>query len=116
MEEPDRPAAPPRPTSGAVQNQRTAAPEINVGGSGLNRADLAWATARVTCPTLMIATDDRGEWSPKECAETTSEMKDARAAVITGSRALPSLERPAELAALVTDFWEERPAGRRIGP
>jgi len=82
----------------------------------LNRADLAWATARVTCPTLMIATDDRGEWSPKECAETTSEMKDARAAVITGSRALPSLERPAELAALVTDFWDERAAVESAPP
>jgi len=32
-------------------------------------------------------------------------MKDARSAVLTGSRALPSLECPTELAALVTDFW-----------
>jgi pimeloyl-ACP methyl ester carboxylesterase len=71
----------------------------------LNRTDLAWAAARVGCPTLMIATDDRGEWSPSECAETTATMKDARSAVLTGSRALPSLERPTELAALVTDFW-----------
>jgi pimeloyl-ACP methyl ester carboxylesterase len=72
----------------------------------LNRTDLAWAAARVSCPTLMIATDDRGEWSPSECAETAAAMKDARGAAITGSRALPSLECPAELAALVTDFWE----------
>jgi pimeloyl-ACP methyl ester carboxylesterase len=71
----------------------------------LNRTDLAWAAARVSCPTLMIATDDRGEWSPSECAETTAAMKDARSAVLTGSRALPSLECPTELAALVTDFW-----------
>jgi pimeloyl-ACP methyl ester carboxylesterase len=71
----------------------------------LNRADLTWAVARITCPTLMIATDDRGEWTPEECAETAAAMRDARSAVITGSRALPSLERPAEFAALVTDFW-----------
>jgi len=71
----------------------------------LNRTDLAWAAARVSCPTLMIATDDRGEWSPSECAETTAAMKDARSAVLTGSRALPSLECPTELAVLVTDFW-----------
>jgi pimeloyl-ACP methyl ester carboxylesterase len=45
----------------------------------LGRTDLTWAAARVTCPTLMIATDDRGEWSPTECAETTAEMEDARA-------------------------------------
>jgi pimeloyl-ACP methyl ester carboxylesterase len=71
----------------------------------LNRTDLAWAAARVSCPTLMIATDDRGEWSPSECAQTAAAMKDARAVVLTRSRALPSLECPAELAALVTDFW-----------
>jgi pimeloyl-ACP methyl ester carboxylesterase len=71
----------------------------------LTRTDLAWAAARVRCPTLMIATDDRGEWSPAQCAQTTAAMKDARSAVLTGSRALPSLECPTELAALVTDFW-----------
>jgi pimeloyl-ACP methyl ester carboxylesterase len=71
----------------------------------LNRTDLAWAAARVRCPALMIATEDRGEWSPAECAETTAAMKDARSAVLTRSRALPSVECPAELAALVTDFW-----------
>jgi len=71
----------------------------------LSRTDLAWAAARVTCPTLMIATDDRNEWSPSECAKTTATMKDARTAVLTGTYALPSLECPGELAALVTDFW-----------
>ena len=72
----------------------------------LTRADLAWAAARVRCPTLMIATDDRGEWSPSACAETAAAMEDGRSAVLTGSRALPSLECPTELAALVTDFWD----------
>jgi pimeloyl-ACP methyl ester carboxylesterase len=71
----------------------------------LSRTDLAWAAARVTCPTLMIATDDRSEWSPSECAKITATMKDARTAVLTGTCALPSLECPAELATLVTDFW-----------
>jgi pimeloyl-ACP methyl ester carboxylesterase len=71
----------------------------------LNRAELAWATASITCPTLMIATDDRGEWAPAECAETASSMSNAISVTITGSRSLPSLERPAELAAAVTNFW-----------
>jgi hypothetical protein len=53
----------------------------------------------------MIATDDRGEWTPEECAETAAAMRDTRSAVIAGSRALPSLERPAEFASVVTDFW-----------
>jgi pimeloyl-ACP methyl ester carboxylesterase len=76
----------------------------------LNRTDLAWAATRVRCPTLMIATDDRGEWSPSQCAETAAAMKDARSAVLPGSRAMPSLECPTELAALVTDFWAQHPA------
>jgi pimeloyl-ACP methyl ester carboxylesterase len=71
----------------------------------LNRTDLDWALPRITCPTLMIATDDRGEWSPAECAEAVAGMVDARAATIHGSRGLPSLERPARLAELVTGFW-----------
>ena len=84
-------------------NRRAIARTVSSGV--LTRTDLAWAAARVECPTLMIATDDRGEWSPSACAETTAAMKDARSAVLTGSRALPSLECPAELAALVADFW-----------
>ena len=82
----------------------------------LNRTDLAWAAARVRCPTLMIATDDRGEWSPTECAQATAAMKDARSAVLTGSRALPSLECPTELAALVTDFWGRHAAVESAPP
>jgi|SRR5450631_913160 pimeloyl-ACP methyl ester carboxylesterase len=82
----------------------------------LNRTDLAWAAARVRCPTLMIATDDRGEWSPSECAEATAAMKDARSAVLRGSRALPSLECPTELAALVTDFWGRHAAVKSTPP
>ena len=76
----------------------------------LTRTDLAWAAARVVCPTLMIATDDRGEWSPSQCAQAAAAMKDARSAALTGSRALPSLECPTELAALVTEFWAVHPA------
>jgi pimeloyl-ACP methyl ester carboxylesterase len=81
----------------------------------MSRANRA-AIARVSCPTLMIATDDRGEWSPAECAETTAAMKDARSAVLTGSRALPSLECPTELAALVTDFWAGHAAVKSTTP
>jgi pimeloyl-ACP methyl ester carboxylesterase len=82
----------------------------------LNRTDLSWAAARVTCPTLMIATDSWGEWSPAKCAEAAAAMKDARSAVLTGCSALPSLERPTELAALVTDFWAGHPVVESIPP
>jgi pimeloyl-ACP methyl ester carboxylesterase len=91
-----------RPNRGAIAR--------TVHGGVLNRKDLAWAAALIDCPTLMIATDDRGEWSPAECAEAVAAMKDARSAVLTGSRALPSFECPAELAGLVTDFWAAQEA------
>jgi len=71
----------------------------------LGRRDLAWAAALVECPTLMIATDDRGEWSHTECAKSAAAMRNARSAVLTGSRALPSVECPTQLAAAVMDFW-----------
>jgi len=76
----------------------------------LGRRDLSWATALVECPTLMIATDDRGEWSPEECAKSAAAMKDGRSAILTGSRALPSLECPTELTAVVTEFWAAQEA------
>jgi pimeloyl-ACP methyl ester carboxylesterase len=100
------------PMSGG--NRRPIARTVHSGV--LNRTDLTWAAARVRCPTLMVATDDRGEWSPSECAETTAAMKDARSAVLTRSRALPSLECPAELAALITDFWARHAAAESLPP
>jgi pimeloyl-ACP methyl ester carboxylesterase len=91
-----------RPNRGAIAR--------TVRSGVLSRTDLSWAAVRVQCPTLMIATDDRGEWSPSDCAQTAATMHDARSAVISASRALPSLERPSELAAHVTQFWTDHPA------
>ncbi len=75
----------------------------------LSRRDLASAATLVECPTLLFATDDRGEWTPQECAAATATMQDGHAAVLTRSRALPSLECPAELAHMVTEFWRTHP-------
>ncbi len=95
-------------------NRRAIARTVHSGV--LNRTDVTRAAARVRCPTLMIATDDRGEWNPSECAKTTAAMKDARSAVLTRSRALPPLECPAELAALVTHFWARYAAAESTPP
>jgi len=97
-----------RPARGAIAR--------TVHSGVLNRRDLGWAAARVRCPTLMIATDDRGEWGPAECAEAAAAMEHGRAAVLSGSRALPSLECPAELASLVTAFWAEQHGGEESTP
>jgi pimeloyl-ACP methyl ester carboxylesterase len=74
----------------------------------LLRGDLRPLCGRVRCPTLMVATDDRGEWSPEECAEAVALTPNARGATISGSRSLPALERPAELTALIREFWRTR--------
>jgi hypothetical protein len=52
----------------------------------------------------MIATDDRGEWSPEECAQAAAQASNARAGVITAARSLPSLEDPKETASLISSF------------
>ncbi len=88
-------------------NRRAIARTVHCGI--LNRRDLATAATLVRCPTLMIATDDRGEWTRDECAAASATMQDGHPAVLTRSRALPSLECPAELAHLVTDFWTAHP-------
>lgn len=91
-----------RPMSG----KNRAAIARTVRSAVLNRRDLTWAIGAISCPTLMVATNDRGEWTPEECAATTATMTDARSAVITGSRALPSVEAPEQLADLITNFWQ----------
>ncbi|GAA1851862.1 alpha/beta fold hydrolase [Microlunatus capsulatus] len=71
----------------------------------LHRTDLAWAARRITCPVLLVTTDDRGEWTPEQAAAMAAQMADARVVTVSGSRVLPSIEQPAALAAALTTFW-----------
>jgi pimeloyl-ACP methyl ester carboxylesterase len=71
----------------------------------LNRTDLTWATAKISCPTLFVTTDDRGEWTPAEAQAVAATMKDAREVTITGSRVIPAIEQPAALATAIVAFW-----------
>ncbi|GAA1435270.1 3-oxoadipate enol-lactonase [Microlunatus lacustris] len=80
----------------------------------LHRTDLAWAARQITCPVLLVTTDDRGEWTPEQAAAMAAQMPDARVVTIAGSRVLPSIEQPAALAAALTAFWDgtgPRPGG-----
>lgn len=63
---------------------------------------------------VIIATDDRGEWTPTKCAETAATMRNARPAVVKESCSLPSLEGPTELAAVIEDFWAESNASSGV--
>ncbi|MET9198929.1 alpha/beta hydrolase [Gordonia sp. NPDC003585] len=73
----------------------------------LRRTDLAWATRRITCPVLLITTDDRGEWTAEQAAPIAAEMADARVVEITGARILPAVEQPTATAEAIVEFWAE---------
>ncbi|WP_415975401.1 alpha/beta fold hydrolase [Rhodococcus sp. 077-4] len=72
----------------------------------LNRTDLNWAARALTCPTLFVTTDDRGEWTPEEARAVVATMADAREARVRGARVIPALEQPEQLADVVEEFWK----------
>ncbi|WP_308051294.1 alpha/beta hydrolase [Rhodococcus sp. KRD175] len=74
----------------------------------LNRTDLNWAAQALTCPTLFVTTDDRGEWTPEEARAVVATMVDAREATVSGARVIPALEQPDRLAEVVDEFWSRR--------
>ncbi|MDJ0470419.1 alpha/beta fold hydrolase [Rhodococcoides fascians] len=71
----------------------------------LNRTDLKWAAEALTCPTLFVTTDDRGEWTPEEARAVVATMVDAREVTVSGARVIPALEQPDRLAEVVDEFW-----------
>jgi pimeloyl-ACP methyl ester carboxylesterase len=88
-----------RTTNGAmVQAIRTAI---------LNRTELNWAAAAITCPVLFVTTDDRGEWTPQQARSVAATMPDAREVTISEARVIPSIEQPEALALAVEDFWAQ---------
>ncbi|WJG11837.1 alpha/beta hydrolase [Gordonia sp. Swx-4] len=74
----------------------------------LNRTDLTWAAARITCPVLFVTTDDRGEWTPEEAREVAATMLDAREVTIREARVIPALEQPGQTVDAVLDFWAQK--------
>lgn len=75
----------------------------------LKRVDVTAELADIEVPSLYVASDDRGDWSPEDAERSAACTPDARAVTITGARTLIPLEQPAALAALLTEFWAEQP-------
>ena len=71
----------------------------------LNRVDITDLLPRIEAPSLFVAGDDRGDWTPEEAEAAAALAPFARAAVVHGSRTLVPIERPAELATLIREFW-----------
>ncbi|GAA1906187.1 alpha/beta fold hydrolase [Williamsia serinedens] len=80
----------------------------------LNRTDLLTAATRITCPTLLVATDDRGEWTGGQAQEAAEVMRDARVVTIPAARVIPALEQPRATADAIMGFWAE--VAGRVSP
>jgi pimeloyl-ACP methyl ester carboxylesterase len=73
----------------------------------LNRVDVSALLPRLTVPSLFVASDDRGDWSPADAERSAIAAGPlARATTIEGARTLVPLEQPTALAAALLDFWK----------
>jgi pimeloyl-ACP methyl ester carboxylesterase len=72
----------------------------------LNRVDVTDELADLTVPSLFVASDDRGDWSPQDARAAADIAPDGEAVTVTRARTLIPLEQPEEVAAHVRRFWE----------
>lgn len=73
--------------------------------------DLMDSTARLTLPTLCLVGSEDGATPPDLVRETAGLIQGARFEIIRGAGHLPCVEKPAEMAALLTGFMKENALG-----
>ncbi len=73
----------------------------------LNRLDVTAEIADICVPSLFVASDDRGDWSPEQADAAAALTNHAEAVTISGARTLIPLEQPESLAEHVRRFWAE---------
>lgn len=73
----------------------------------LNRVDVTEELADLTVPSLFVASDDRGDWSPQDAQDAADLAPDAEAVTIAAARTLIPLEQPEKLASHVRRFWDQ---------
>ena len=71
----------------------------------LNRVDVTAELAALAVPSLFVASDDRGDWSPEDAANAAALTPDARAVTVAGARTLVPLEQPQVVADHLRAFW-----------
>jgi pimeloyl-ACP methyl ester carboxylesterase len=71
----------------------------------VNRTDATHRLPRIEAPTLLIAGDDRGEWSPEIMDAAARRIPHARTAVVSEARTLVQVEQPGATARAIEDFW-----------
>ncbi|GAA1914599.1 hypothetical protein GCM10009775_03980 [Microbacterium aoyamense] len=74
----------------------------------LDRVDVNGRLADIRVPSLFIASDDRGDWSPDDAERAAARSPKATAITLVGARTLVPLEQPAALAAAILRFWNQR--------
>lgn len=72
----------------------------------LNRVDVTATVATIGVPSLFVASDDRGDWSPEDAMAAAELVPGAEAVTVHGARTLIPLEQPAALADHLRRFWE----------
>lgn len=71
----------------------------------LERTDVSATLPDIAVPSLFVASDDRGDWSPEDALRSAAATPDARVVTIPGARTLIALERPRLLADVILPFW-----------
>jgi pimeloyl-ACP methyl ester carboxylesterase len=84
---------------------------LAIGSFILDRVDVTGGLDRIRVPSLFVASDDRGDWSPEAARAAAALSPLARSVTISGARTLVPLEQPERLAAVITEFW----AAGRLG-
>ena len=79
----------------------------------LHRPDLSSQLPKVSAPTLFITGRDHTGWTPRQASDASRLLQHGSMAVVPDAAYLAPLERPAEVAQLVSQFWAaQAPASR----
>ena len=73
----------------------------------VDRTDVTDRLADIRVPSLFVASDDRGDWSPADAQRAESLTPGAQLTTVEGARTLVPLEQPASLAAAILGFWDQ---------
>lgn len=71
----------------------------------IDRTDVSDRLPDLRVPSLFIASDDRGDWSPHDAERAAEQATGATALTIARARTLVPLEQPAAVAEAVMAFW-----------
>ncbi|MCR2763335.1 alpha/beta hydrolase [Microbacterium sp. zg.B48] len=71
----------------------------------IDRTDVTDRLSGIGVPSLFIASDDRGDWSPEDAVRAAASVPHARSVTVTRARTLIPLEQPDALAQAILTFW-----------